>query len=212
VLLDGEVHGGHYRTSNLGSIPCSFMSMMRAADPDGLDDLRIEVGRAAAVLADERRRLRVPLSPSMPTSALTGLAEVEQWLRRTELDLRLRRIVLEPPDVTMMRPELHAMGVALQAAGRIAGGAGVVVMAMGEELDRYGEATAGLIAEAGRQVGPEAGPLAPMVEDGATVVARAMVAFGDGALRTAEVEAAVLAATGHALERTGRRLLHALPG
>ena len=184
------------------------MFMLRGADLDGLDRLGIEVANAAAVLAGVRRRLPAPVA----TSVGLGLAGVEGWLRRQEVDLRLRRVVLEEPDITLLRPELRAMGVVLEEAGRVAAAGGVVVLAMGEELDRYSEATAELITEAGRQVAQQAGPLGPMVEDGATVAARTLVAWGDGAVRTAEVEASALAVAGNALERTGRRLLHALPG
>ena len=184
------------------------MFMLRGADLHGLDRLRIEVANAAAVLAGVRRRLPAPVA----TPVGPRIADVEAWLRRQEVDLRLRRVVLDEPDITLLRPELRSMGAVLQEAGKLAAAGGVVVLAMGVELDRYSEATAELITQAGHQVAHQAGPFGPTVEEGATVAARTLVAWGDGAVRTAEVEASALAVAGNALERTGRRLLRALPG
>jgi hypothetical protein len=182
------------------------MLMLRGADPDGLGLLRAEVAHAGAVLAGLRRRLPVQVGIG------AGIAGVEEWLRHQEEDLRRRLLSVDEPGTTRLWPGVWAAGVALVGGGRVAGAGGVVVLVMGEELDRYAEATAGLIGEAGRQAALEAGPLAPMVEDGTTIAARAVAAWGDGALHSAEVEAAALSAAGHVLERTGGRLLHALPG
>src|SRR4051794_29842898 len=180
--------------------------MMRGADPVAFEALADEVGRAAITLAAVRRTLPVPAVGAVAH----GLADIEDWLRRQEDDLRRRRAWLDEPDITLLRPELHATGRVLVGAGRALEWGAATVVAMGEEFDRFTEASAQVIIATGHGAAAGAGPFAPAVEDGAAVAAEAMKAVGNGMLTSAEREAHVLAMAGRRLERVGGNLVRAV--
>ena len=159
------------------------MSVLYGGDPDALERLALEVQRAARRLAEMRRRV--------PAGIAVRILEVEQWLSGAERDLRRRQRLLAQ--------------LALVGAGRTVEWGGLGVLGVGMEFDRYTDATAQLIVRTAHDAARQAGPVGPMLDDGAAVAGRALEAWGHGVLRSAEREAHLLSIVGARLVKYSGR-------
>jgi hypothetical protein len=129
----------------------------------------------------------------VPHDTAVQLGHVEQWLRRQQAGI-----------------ERRAAGLALREAGRSAAMAGRGAGVIGRRIDAAGEATAAGVVEVGSETARRFGPLGPIVDDAANVIASGVRAWGDGVRRWSEVEDAALTAAGRRLERAGTSRLRAL--
>src|SRR5436190_9360070 len=146
--------------------------MIRGVEPAGLRALTVELGRAAAALAEAQR--------ASPPDVAVRLGDVERWLRHQEVDLRRRAQAL---------------------AGDAHLGAGYGVLVIGERVERGTFVAGDLIVEAGQDAARQAGPLGPMIDDGATLAAHAVEGVGTSIRRTAEADGRLLITVGKRLRR-----------